>query len=194
MRAIEGVITQIGRAGEIIGSIRRMTARNVEKARDTRAAELFESLMPLLHIYTKNHDIRLTLDLSEIPDSTNIQVRENEIWHVIINLVQNSIEAFNENQESKTIEISAFIDEFCWINICVQDNGPGMNSENLAMVFESFFTTKNGGTGLGLPICREIAELHGGSLIVDSEVGIGTTVTLRLPLSLVDAPGTDHLA
>ncbi len=63
----------------------------------------------------------------------------------------------------------------------VQDNGVGISEDNLAKIFDPFFTTKHQGTGLGLSIVREIARQHGGSLLVVSTKGKGTTFTLRVP-------------
>jgi signal transduction histidine kinase len=64
----------------------------------------------------------------------------------------------------------------------VADNGPGIAPENLQRVFQPFVSTKGKGMGLGLAICREIVEGHGGRLEVDSTVGGGTTFTVFLPL------------
>jgi signal transduction histidine kinase len=65
----------------------------------------------------------------------------------------------------------------------VSDNGIGIPSENLARIFEPFFTTKElgRGTGLGLAVCYGILTEHGGSLDVQSTVGVGTTFTISLP-------------
>jgi signal transduction histidine kinase len=63
-----------------------------------------------------------------------------------------------------------------------------MDEEALAMMFEPYFSTKAIGTGLGLTIARRNVELHGGSVTIESRKGVGTTVTLRLPLNPVLAP------
>ncbi|GIX01106.1 MAG: hypothetical protein KatS3mg112_0043 [Thermogutta sp.] len=62
------------------------------------------------------------------------------------------------------------------------DNGCGMDPETLAHAFDAFFTTKRGGTGLGLPTARRIIEAHGGSITAQSEVGRGTQITIKLPI------------
>jgi two-component system NtrC family sensor kinase len=64
----------------------------------------------------------------------------------------------------------------------VTDNGPGIAPENLQSIFHPFVSTKGKGMGLGLAICREIVEGHGGRLDVESTLGRGTTFTVTLPL------------
>jgi signal transduction histidine kinase len=65
----------------------------------------------------------------------------------------------------------------------VEDTGPGIAPENLERVFEPLFSTKSFGTGLGLPTVKQIVEQHGGSIRIESEVGRGTRVLIRLPLT-----------
>ena len=65
--------------------------------------------------------------------------------------------------------------------IDVRDTGPGMATETAARIFELYYSTKDAGTGLGLPITKKIVEEHGGTIRVASEPGHGTTVTIELP-------------
>jgi two-component system sensor histidine kinase AtoS len=68
------------------------------------------------------------------------------------------------------------------VKVTVTDSGAGISSANLAKLETAFFSTKPDGTGLGLPIARQIVAAHGGSLSVESRAGCGTTVRVRLPL------------
>jgi signal transduction histidine kinase len=70
------------------------------------------------------------------------------------------------------------------IRILIEDHGAGMSEKTRARLFEPFFTTKKRGTGLGLSIVRQILDLHGGSIEVESEQGKGTTFRIELPLEL----------
>jgi two-component system sensor histidine kinase HydH len=74
-----------------------------------------------------------------------------------------------------------------FVEIRVEDTGVGMDAEALARVFEPYFSTKTTGTGLGLPIARRNVELSGGAIVVDSQRGRGTAVTIRLPLAVPPA-------
>jgi signal transduction histidine kinase len=65
--------------------------------------------------------------------------------------------------------------------VTVRDDGPGMSPETVRRIFELYFSTKDAGTGLGLPITKKIVEEHGGTIRVASAPGQGTTVTIELP-------------
>jgi len=67
------------------------------------------------------------------------------------------------------------------VHVSIRDNGKGIEAEDLGRIFDPFFSTRPDGTGFGLPIALRIAQAHGGDLPVDSELGVGTTVTVRLP-------------
>jgi len=76
------------------------------------------------------------------------------------------------------------------VRVVVTDSGSGISPADLEHVFDPFFSTKADGTGLGLPIARQIAAAHGGSLTIESAPGDGTRVEVRLPLTA--APGTSQ--
>ena len=69
-----------------------------------------------------------------------------------------------------------------FIEIVLSDTGPGIQKENLTKIFEPLFSTKTKGTGLGLSVCASLVERHNGKIEVDSEVGKGTTFTVKLPV------------
>jgi signal transduction histidine kinase len=68
----------------------------------------------------------------------------------------------------------------------VEDSGPGIVPENMEKVFDLYFTTKEGGTGVGLALVRQAVEMHGGSVSLESKVGQGTRVCLKIPTQLVE--------
>ena len=68
------------------------------------------------------------------------------------------------------------------VEMCVSDNGPGINEEIRKRIFEPFFTTRSGGTGLGLAVVRAVIQAHQGEICVKSRLGQGTSFILKLPL------------
>src|SRR5262249_32511297 len=70
------------------------------------------------------------------------------------------------------------------ITATITDDGSGITADAIGRVLDPFFTTRPGGTGLGLPIARQIAVAHGGDLSITSEPGAGTTVSVRLPAAV----------
>jgi signal transduction histidine kinase len=98
-----------------------------------------------------------------------------------MNLLVNAAQAIREKGE---IRLRTFVEDGM-VAVSVQDNGVGIPEKNLANIFDPGFTTKGVGigTGLGLSICFKIAQDHGGRIDVESQVGKGTTFTLRLPVT-----------
>lgn len=105
-----------------------------------------------------------------------------QLIRVITNLVKNGIQAIPENQPNKSIVVSVkrLKDN---VQICVEDNGVGIEEENVAHIFEPKFTTKTSGMGLGLGIIKNIIENYKGTITFESEFGKGTIFTVSLPLT-----------
>lgn len=113
-----------------------------------------------------------------------VQVDRNQIKQVVINLINNAIYAMpNGGKISvKTSEESRYGRR--WLTLSIQDTGVGIPSENLERIFEPFFTTRGdrGGTGLGLSVTYGIVTDHGGMIEVESQVNVGSTFVVWLPL------------
>jgi PAS domain S-box-containing protein len=100
-----------------------------------------------------------------------------QITEIIENILNNAYQAVDETGR---IEVGARFRPDGGVEVTFRDNGPGIDEATLAMVFEPFFTTRARGTGLGLTICRELARLHGGDIVLESSPGAGTLVVLTL--------------
>ena len=102
---------------------------------------------------------------------------ERQLEQVVMNLLLNAADASNEGEKVTITTSSAGS-----IRMEIADQGIGMDPDILQRAFEPFHTTKTKGTGLGLPICRQIVEAHGGRIKVESAQRVGTTVAVELPL------------
>ncbi|MGW8273360.1 MAG: ATP-binding protein [Thermodesulfovibrionales bacterium] len=94
-----------------------------------------------------------------------------------LNLLLNALDVLKEGDTiSVTTEAHG-----SYVQISVQDSGPGISPENLEKIFKPFYTTKTRGSGLGLAIVERIVKDHGGDIDVHSVVGEGTTIAVRIP-------------
>lgn len=122
------------------------------------------------------------------PNLPLVTVNGPQIQQVLTNLLVNARDALNDSErEKKTITVSSSIRESDgrrWVVVSVQDNGTGIEEENLKRVFTPFFTSKDAtkGTGLGLSVSLGIAESHEGTIEVESQLGRGSIFSLVLPV------------
>jgi len=101
---------------------------------------------------------------------------------VLVNLLMNACDAMADTQVERSITVRAGLAEEGWADIAVSDGGSGVPQAMLERIFESFYTTKARGMGLGLSICRTIVKAHGGELWAENNPGQGATFHLVLPL------------
>jgi signal transduction histidine kinase len=101
---------------------------------------------------------------------------------VLVNLIINAVEAMSDiGEATRELLISSGKAESGGVLVTVRDSGPGLAPATLERAFESFYTTKPGGLGLGLSICRSIIEAHGGRLWVSPNVPHGATFQFTVP-------------
>ncbi len=110
-------------------------------------------------------------------DLPPVRLNRDMFKQALLNLMLNAEQAL-DGGGSITVQAVAQAQHVC---LSLIDTGKGMAPEVLAKVFEPFYSTKTGGSGLGLPTTRKIVEAHGGAIEVQSEVGKGTKFTIRLP-------------
>jgi signal transduction histidine kinase len=122
---------------------------------------------------------RITIENRVSPPLPTVLVDRTLITRALANIVENALHAM-PGKGSLTIDASAGEG---FVTVRIQDTGSGMDEDALARVFEPYFSTKTSGTGLGLPIARRNVEASGGTVDVDSAIGTGTVVIMRLPIA-----------
>jgi len=100
---------------------------------------------------------------------------------LFLNLLLNAAQALDAGVSARVV---IAVDDG-WVTVTIHDDGRGMSPDQLERVFEPLFTTRPGGTGLGLTISRRITAAHGGSIRIESDPDLGSTVEVRLPLATV---------
>ena len=138
--------------------------------------ELFERVEKLMqaNIKDKGIDFRASVE----PKTLEVTADPELIEQVLINLLLNALQAL-ENQDDPKIRLAARLDDRGRILIQVSDNGPGIKSENREKIFVPFYSTKDGGSGIGLSLSRQIMRLHNGTINVNSEPENQTIFSLR---------------
>jgi signal transduction histidine kinase len=131
---------------------------------------------------------------SLLPDGLpSLYADKRSVRQILLNLLSNAIK-FTPSGGGVIVE--ALQEPGGQLALIVRDTGIGMSADDIEIVMQPFgqvesaHTRSHDGTGLGLPITRSLAEMHGGSMTIESEVGKGTTITVRFPAERV---GVDHL-
>jgi signal transduction histidine kinase len=168
---------------DLLDLARSDAGRLAIRPKPTRLGPLIEDVVRSMRPQTDSSAQTLTERID--PDLPLVEVEPDRIRQILVNLVTN---AHEYSPEGATIEVSARVAD-ADMRIDVTDNGPGIPPAQADHIFERFvrgdagLTQRVGGTGLGLAISKSLVELHGGTIAVDSEVGRGSTFTVRLPLA-----------
>jgi two-component system NtrC family sensor kinase len=169
----------LNRVKQIVADLRAFTREDKAEKTVVDINDTLRGSINILENQTKYHANVIT-KLSEIP---TIMGYAGKLSQVFTNLISNANQAVDDNGT-----IHVFTEKTAdGIKISVQDNGHGISEDNMKNLFTPFFTTKpvGVGTGLGLSISHGIVEEHGGTILVSSEVGIGTIFTVLIPLTQV---------
>lgn len=142
-----------------------------------KSCDLHRVVDRVLTVLRAEPELRRVAVRFENSSAPPIMADESQIEQLVMNLVLNAVQA-SADGSSVIVAIASQPEA---VELAVIDQGHGMDPVVARRAVEPFFTTKAKGTGLGLPICQKIVEMHAGTLSIDTAVGEGTTVTVRLP-------------
>jgi signal transduction histidine kinase len=180
--AVQWIVKDGNRAGEVIQRIRALTKKSETHRAALDVNDAVDDAIGLLQREISAHRISLQADLATgLPSVLADRV---QLQQVIINLIMNAIEAMHAVEDRlRRLTIQSYQDDLGQVVVAVKDSGPGLTAENQDRLFHAFFSTKPGGLGLGLSICRSIIEAHGGRLSASANVAHGATFQFALPLA-----------
>ena len=181
--AISSVVAEGHRAGQIIESVRAMFKQAPQAKMLLDVNELVREVLTLTRSEIQRHRVDVQTELMDgIPKALADRI---QLQQVMLNLILNALEAMDAvTDRPRVLSIKSAIHDSKGVQIMVGDTGIGIEPQNMRRMFDSFFTTKHHGMGMGLSICRSIIETHGGSLSASSGDPHGTVFQVILPTNV----------
>lgn len=177
----EIIQSEIERINLIISEFLVLSKPQANQLKAVSIAETIKNVSNFFHLEFLNRDITFSLSINSMQNM--VLANENQLKQVFINIVKNSIDAIDMHDVKGKICFAINQDRPNSIHITISDNGIGMSENLLERIFEPFYTTKATGTGLGMLISNKIIKDFGGTIEIESKLGYGTTVNVKLPLS-----------
>lgn len=176
------VIEELDRANHIISDFLSLARdKYVEKEKES-LTKIIQDILPLIEseALTRNVDCAISLD----PNVPLLLLNSEEIKQLILNLTMNALDAMEGLKDGILTITCEYKKQTGNVELKVSDTGCGMPSEAIERIFEPFYTTKKNGSGLGLSVCKNIVERHGGSIYIQSSADKGTSFIVSLPLAV----------
>jgi signal transduction histidine kinase len=180
------------RASEVIRHLRRLLTKAPFQAHEVGLNEVVREVFDFLSTQASARHVRLSASLD--PRAPRVAGDQIQLQQVILNLVINGIEAIESSASAeRTIIGRTVVLNDTSTEVAIEDSGPGIPPDKLKLVFDAFFTTKEGGMGMGLSIARTIVESHGGRMWAENRsAGGGAAFRFSLPLATSSQAGTDR--
>jgi signal transduction histidine kinase/ligand-binding sensor domain-containing protein len=179
--AVGDMVRDGKRAGEVIARIRALTKRTAPPRERLDVNETIREVLSLVGDEAKRKNVVIRTQFAD--DLAAVSGDRVQLQQVILNLVMNAMDAMSSvvDRERQLAITTQNVDGEGRVQVTVKDTGTGMNAQTMARVFEAFYTTKPGGMGMGLSICRSIVQNHGGRLWAAANDGPGTSFHFTLP-------------
>ena len=183
VKSLFGIIEHSGfRANEVLSHVPKLFEDADREQEPTDMNNLILETLKILGGELNDHAVKTNLELT--PGLPAIMGHRVQLQEVILNLVRNAIDAMDTTHvDRRSLTVRTGLDGGKAILMDVEDSGPGIENRRLAAIFEPFVTTKPKGTGLGLPICSRIIELHGGQLKASPDCNHGALFQIILPIN-----------
>jgi PAS domain S-box-containing protein len=192
-QALSRIVRDGTRAGEVIGRVRALVKKVPPRRELLDINQAIREVVALTQTETQRNAVRWQSRLADgLPFVSADRV---QLQQVMINLIINAIEAMaGAGDGPRELTIVSGIDDANEVVVEVLDTGPGLDPEKLDRLFQSFYTTKADGIGMGLAISRSIAEAHGGYLSATPNSPCGAVFRLTLPIEEMLSENLDHMS
>jgi C4-dicarboxylate-specific signal transduction histidine kinase len=184
--ALDCVVSDVDRAGNVIGGIRKLITKTPAPRDDCfDINEAIREMIVLTRGEALKNGVSVQMQLEGLP---LVQGDRVQLQQVVLNLILNAVEAMSSvDGARRELSIGTELRGADEVLVAVRDTGPGIDPENLECVFDSFYTTKPSGIGLGLSICRSIVDAHGGRLWADANEPRGAVFQFTFPVGSKDS-------
>ena len=185
-RAAERIIANGQRAGDVIKSVRALARKTALEMTRFDINNAIDEVLNMMRTEMRRHGVSLETDLKAgLPTVMGDRV---QLQQVVMNLILNAIEAMSTvSDRPRRLRVASASEQAGNVVVAVEDSGVGLPAEAMKRLFDSFYTTKREGLGLGLSICRSIVGEHGGRLWAEANAGPGSTFRFAVPISGQDA-------
>ena len=187
--ALRGVRNEVDRIDQIVRALLDRARPRVLATKPSSLTEVVRRAVNVARaqIFGRSEGGRIRVQFHPPDDPILLPIDAAQIEDAVLNLIINAIQA-SEDYGRVDVRIlrsppDETADDLDEVMIEVSDKGPGISEENLSRIFNPFFTTTKGGTGLGLPAVRRIVRAHSGRVGVKSVLGEGSTFTIHLPIN-----------
>jgi two-component system sensor kinase FixL len=177
--ALERLLATTHRAGQIIDRIRKFVTRHEPRRERFEPNRVVEEVQEILQGEARQRGIAVQMDLA--PELPYLWGDPVQIQQVLVNLVRNAFEALAAQPDQPMLVMQTKRADSGGVEFAVIDNGEGIDPGSLDRVFDAYFSTRAGGLGMGLAICRTLIEAHQGRIRVTSSPGVRTAFTFTLP-------------
>ncbi len=180
--AFDRIHKDMKRASEVMNRIHGLVKNAPPSMEKLRINEAISDVVGFLHGEIASKGVRVRMRLAhDVPTVVGDRVA---LQQVMLNLIMNAVEAMSATDEGpRALTIGTGADESGAVRVSVSDSGPGVARDAAERLFEPFYTSKAGGMGMGLSICRSIVEAHGGRLWVDSNTPHGAVFQFTVPVA-----------
>jgi signal transduction histidine kinase len=177
---LERMIADAERASSVVNRVRALARKDPSEHRLIDLNAVINDVVKLVQREIASQAVSLRLQLA--PALPAVRGDRVQLQQLIINLVINGIQAMaGIAGRPRRLTIRSERDEAGAVRLCVEDSGHGIDPANANRLFDAFYTTKSGGMGLGLSICRSIVEAHGGRISASNHGGGGARFAFTLP-------------